>query len=114
MPGEVRITLSDRAGRRCASSGSKWEPIMGYSRAVRRGNVIAVTGTVGINPDGAYPASLADQTRRSLEIIRAAIEALGGRMEHVVRTRMFVTDISEWEEIGKAHGEFFSVCTVCA
>ena len=108
MPGEVRITLSDRAGRRCASSGSKWEPIMGYSRAVRRGNVIAVTGTVGINPDGAYPASLADQTRRSLEIIRAAIEALGGRMEHVIRTRMFVTDITRWEEVAQVHGQVFA------
>src|SRR5258708_31929348 len=103
----VTITVSDRAGRRCASSGSKWEPKMGYSRAVRSGNFIAVTGTVGINADGTYSPSLASQTRRSLAIIRAAIEALGGRLENVIRTRMFVTDVSKWEEVATAHGEIF-------
>jgi len=108
MPGDVRITLSDHAGRRCANSGSKWEPIVGYSRAVRSGKFIAVTGTVGINPDGTYSPSLADQTRRSLEIIQAAIEALGGRLEHVIRTRMFVTDISKWEEVARIHGQVFA------
>ena len=108
MPGEVRITVTDRAGRQCASSGSKWEPIVGYSRAVRSGNVIAVTGTVGINLDGTYPPSLGEQTRRSLEIIQAAIEALGGRMEHVIRTRMFVTDVSKWEEVARVHGQVFA------
>ena len=80
---------------------------MGYSRAVRSGIFIAVTGTVGINADGKYSESLADQTRRSLDIIRAAIEHLGGRMEHVIRTRMFVTDVSKWEEVAKVHGEVF-------
>src|SRR5438874_13630628 len=81
---------------------------MGYSRAVRAGNLIAVTGTVGINADGAYSKSMADQTRRSLAIIRAAIEALGGKMEQVIRTRMFVTDVSKWEEVAKVHGEVFA------
>src|SRR5438552_13689139 len=103
MPTDIHITVSDRAGRRCASSGSKWEPKMGYSRAVRSGNLIAVTGTVGINADGTYSKSLEEQTRRSLAIIRAAIEALGGRLEHVIRTRMYVTDVSKWEQVAKAH-----------
>src|SRR6188508_3331447 len=80
---------------------------MGYSRAVRAGNLIAVTGTVGVNADGTYSPALADQTRRSLAIIRAAVEALGGRIEHVIRTRMFVTDVSKWEEVAKVHGEVF-------
>jgi len=104
---DVRITVSERHGRQCASSGSKWEPIVGYSRAVRSGNVIAVTGTVGINADGTYAPSVAEQTRRALEIIRAALEALGGRLEQVIRTRMFVTDISRWEEVAAAHGKVF-------
>ena len=81
---------------------------MGYSRAVRAGTLIAVTGTVGINADGTYSTSLGEQTRRSLEIIRAAIEALGGRIENVIRTRMFVTDVSKWEEVARVHGEVFA------
>jgi len=105
---DIRITLSDRFGRRCASSGSKWEPIVGYSRAVRAGNIVAVTGTVGINADGTYSPSIEEQTRRALTIIRAAIESLGGRIEQVIRTRMFVTDISQWQAVAKAHGQVFA------
>src|SRR5205809_4506459 len=101
MPTDINVTVTDRAGRRCASSGSKWEPIMGYSRAVRSGNIIAVTGCVGINADGTYSPSLGDQTRRSLAIIRAAVEALGGKIEQVIRTRMFVTNVSKWEEVAR-------------
>ena len=108
MANDIKITTADRAGRKTASSGSKWEPLMGYSRAVRAGNLIAVTGTVGINADGTYSTSLGEQTRRSLEIIRAAIEALGGRIDQVIRTRMFVTDVSKWEEVAKVHGEVFA------
>ena len=107
-PTDIRITVTDRAGRRCASSGSKWEPIMGYSRAVRSGNFIAVTGSVGINSDGSYSQSVEEQTRRSLQIIQAAIEALGGKMEQVIRTRMFVTDVSKWEQVARVHGEVFA------
>jgi enamine deaminase RidA (YjgF/YER057c/UK114 family) len=107
MSSDIRITVTDRFGRKTASSGSKWEPIMGYSRAVRSGNFIAVTGTVGVGADGKYSPSLGDQTRRSLAIIRAAIEALGGKMEQVIRTRMFVTDVSNWEEVARVHGEVF-------
>jgi enamine deaminase RidA (YjgF/YER057c/UK114 family) len=105
---DIHITVTDRAGRKTASSGSKWEPKMGYSRAVRSGDFIAVTGTVGINADGKYSPSLADQTRRSLAIVQAAIEALGGKIEHVIRTRMFVTDVSKWEQVALVHGEVFA------
>jgi len=108
MASDINITVTDRSGRKCASSGSKWEPVMGYARAVRSGNLIAVTGTVGINADGTYSKSVGDQTRRSLQIIRAAIEALGGKMEQVIRTRMFVTDVSKWEEVARVHGEVFA------
>ena len=105
---DITITVTDRVGRKCASSGSKWEPKMGYSRAVRSGNYIAVTGTVGIGADGKYSSSMEDQARRSLAIIRAAIEALGGKIENVIRTRMYVTDVSKWEEVAKVHGEVFA------
>lgn len=104
---DINITVQERAGRRCASSGSKWEPIMGYSRAVRSGNTIAVTGSVGINADGSYAKCVGDQTARSLAILRAAIEALGGKLEHVIRTRMYVVDVSKWEEVARVHGSVF-------
>lgn len=104
---DINITVQDRAGRKCASSGSKWEPIMGYSRAVRSGNTIAVTGSVGINADGSYAKSVGDQTARSLAIIRAAVEALGGKLEHIIRTRMYVVDVSKWEEVARVHGSVF-------
>jgi enamine deaminase RidA (YjgF/YER057c/UK114 family) len=107
MANDVKITVSERAGRKVASSGSKWEPVMGYSRAVRAGNIIAVTGSVGVNADGTYAKSLGEQTRRSLQIVQAAIEALGGRIDQVIRTRMFVVDVSKWEEVAKVHGEVF-------
>src|SRR5256714_15442777 len=108
MANDIKITVSDRGGRKTASSGSKWEPIMGYSRAVRKGKIIAVTGSVGINADGTYSKSLGDQTKRSLQIVVAAVEALGGKTSDIIRTRMFVTDVSKWEEIAKVHGEVFA------
>jgi enamine deaminase RidA (YjgF/YER057c/UK114 family) len=104
----IHITTTVLANRTTASSGSKWEPLMGYSRAVRAGNLIAVTGTVGVEADGKYSSDLGAQTRRSLAIIQAAIEALGGKMENVIRTRMYVTNVSKWEEVAKVHGEVFS------
>jgi enamine deaminase RidA (YjgF/YER057c/UK114 family) len=107
MPNDIKLTVVERSSRKTASSGSKWEPKMGYSRAVRAGNTIAVSGTVGINADGKYPATLAEQTRRSLAIIKAAIELLGGKIEHVIRTRMYVTDVTKWEEVATVHGEVF-------
>lgn len=80
---------------------------MGYSRAVRSGNVIAVTGCVGINADGTYAKTVGEQAARSLAIIQAAIEALGGKMDQIIRTRMFVTDVSRWEEVARVHGSVF-------
>ena len=80
---------------------------MGYSRAVRTGPLVAVTGTVGVNADGAYSESLADQTARSLQIVGAALESLGASLEQVFRTRMYVTDVSKWEEVARVHGKVF-------
>ncbi len=108
MASDIKITVSERFGRQCASSGSAWEPKLGYSRAVRSGNVIAVTGCVGINADGTYTPSVEAQARRSLQIIKAAVEALGGKLENIIRTRMFVTDVTKWEQVAKAHGEMFA------
>jgi enamine deaminase RidA (YjgF/YER057c/UK114 family) len=99
--------VTDRLGTKTCSTGSAWEPKMGYSRAVRKGNLIFVTGTVGINADKTYTPDVGVQARRSLEIIRGAIEALGGKITDVVRTRMFVTDISQWEKVAVVHGEVF-------
>jgi enamine deaminase RidA (YjgF/YER057c/UK114 family) len=108
MPGPVKIETSERNGRRHASSGSPWEPKVGYSRAVRAGDTIAVTGTVGIEADGSFAPDAAAQTRRALEIIQAAIEALGGRLTDVVRTRLFLADISQWQAIGAVHAAVFA------
>ena len=107
MADDPRITVTEIAGRRRASSGARFEPAVGYSRAVRSGPFITVSGTVGLNADGSYPATIGAQARRALAIIRAAIEALGGRMEDVVRTRMFVADIGAFDQVGRAHGELF-------
>ncbi|HTF35357.1 MAG TPA: RidA family protein [Myxococcota bacterium] len=107
MSADVKVQTSERYGRRYASTSSPWEPIVGYSRAVRTGQTITVTGTVGLGADRKFAAGAAAQARRALEIIRAAIEALGGQLTDVVRTRIFVTDISQWEAVGKVHGEVF-------
>jgi enamine deaminase RidA (YjgF/YER057c/UK114 family) len=91
------------------STGAKWEPIVGYSRAVRIGNVIEVSGTCAVDENGnAFaPLNEYEQTKKILEIIVSAIENLGGQKEDIVRTRIFVTDIANWEQVGKAHGEVF-------
>jgi enamine deaminase RidA (YjgF/YER057c/UK114 family) len=107
MSNPINITTETRNGRLCASSGSKWEPKMGYSRGVRAGNIIAITGSVGVNFDGTYPKTLAEQTQRSLDIVLAAIKALGGRPEEVIRTRMYVTNVSQWEQVAQVHGKVF-------
>ncbi|TMA29542.1 MAG: RidA family protein [Deltaproteobacteria bacterium] len=90
---------------RRAFSGAPWESRIGYCRALRAGDHVYVTGTtaVGALEQGAY-----GQARRCLEIIEKALRELGASMADVVRTRMFVTDISKWEEFGRAHGEVFA------
>jgi enamine deaminase RidA (YjgF/YER057c/UK114 family) len=107
MTPQLKLTTSDRNGRKCVSSGSPWEPVVGYSRAVRAGDFIFVTGTVGLEADGRFGPTAKAQTRRAMEIIVAAIEALGGKPTDVVRTRIYVTDIDRWKEIGEVHSEFF-------
>jgi enamine deaminase RidA (YjgF/YER057c/UK114 family) len=91
------------------SSGSPFEPVVGYSRAVRAGSVIEIAGTVATDENGNAVAvgDPCQQTRYILAKILAYVAKAGGKPEDVVRTRMFVTDISKWREIGKAHGEFF-------
>jgi enamine deaminase RidA (YjgF/YER057c/UK114 family) len=90
------------------SSGSPWEPVVGYSRAVRCGNQIFVSGTTGVGADGKPVAGgVYAQTKRALEIIVAALAEAGAGPKDVVRTRIFVTDISQWQEAGRAHAEFF-------
>ena len=102
------MKLIQRGTHHTIATDTPWEPIMGYSRAVRTGNIIVVTGTVGLLPDGTYPKTMELQTQRSLEIVRASIEALGGRIEHVIRTRIFTTDISLWKQIASVHGKMFA------
>jgi enamine deaminase RidA (YjgF/YER057c/UK114 family) len=84
---------------------SPYEPIIGFSRAVRIGNVVHVSGT---GPVGAEDLSAAEQTRIVLKLIEAALTQAGANFSHVVRTRMFIAQVEDWEEIGRAHGEVFS------
>jgi len=95
--------------RQLISSGSPYEKPIGFSRAVRAGNMICVSGTGPIAPDGssAAPGDAYGQARRCLEIIKEAIESVGARLEDVTRTRMYLTDVSVWEEVARAHGEYF-------
>jgi enamine deaminase RidA (YjgF/YER057c/UK114 family) len=94
--------------RQSVSSGALWEPVVGYSRAMRVGQWVSVAGTTAAVDGGAVGGDdIGAQAREALRRVVAALEQVGAGPEHVVRTRMFVTDISRWEEVGRVHGEVF-------
>jgi enamine deaminase RidA (YjgF/YER057c/UK114 family) len=94
--------------RRLVSSGSPFEPVIGFSRAVRDGRVVAVSGTAPVMPDGGDPpADAYGQASRCLDIIAAALEQAGARVEDVIRTRTYLVRAADWEVVGRAHGEVF-------
>jgi enamine deaminase RidA (YjgF/YER057c/UK114 family) len=97
------------------SSGAKWEDIVGYSRAVKVGNTIEVTGTVAAGDDSMLVGgnSAYEQTKYIIQKIENVLKKAGASLKDVVRTRLFVTDISRWEEYGRAHGEFFKEIKPC-
>ena len=97
-------------GRHNLSSGTKWEPIVGYSQAVRVGNTVYVSGTVAINDGGevVYPGNAGEQARFILKKIKTVLANAGAELADVVRTRIYLVNIDDWEAVGQAHAEYFS------
>jgi enamine deaminase RidA (YjgF/YER057c/UK114 family) len=94
--------MAKKMKRKNISSGAQWEDIVGYSRAVRVGHIVEVAGTTSAEGKGEY-----EQTKLTIQKIEAALKEAGAELSDVVRTRIYVTNISKWEEVGRAHGEFF-------
>jgi len=99
--------------RTTISTGTRWEPLVGYSRGIRVGPFVYISGTTATDAEGEIVGrdDIQAQAIQCLKNLQSALERLGAKLEHVVRTRMYVTDIVQWEEVGRAHGQFFG--TIC-
>jgi enamine deaminase RidA (YjgF/YER057c/UK114 family) len=106
--------MKEHYQRQNYASGSPWEEVVGYSRAVKIGNLLEVSGTTAMDGEKLIGNTVYEQTRFIFKKIEKVLVEAGSRMEDVVRTRMFITDISKWEEAGRAHGEFFKDIKPCA
>jgi enamine deaminase RidA (YjgF/YER057c/UK114 family) len=106
----------DKSKVKRISTGAKWEDIVGYSRAVKYGSTVEITGTMALdeNSNVVGIGDACEQTRHIIKIAKKVLTELGGSLEDVIRTRIYVTDIDRWEEVAKAHGEFFATIKPCA